>query len=159
MTEPTCWRPPSDKHGGIGGPRLLPRSPWRSKPVLWLFQFELVSKRALCRRPSPEKPEVCQSFTGEFPTYPNREFISPLQGIKSDDQGSLRPYQGKRGLARVLPDISRAEARRPRVPTRHLPVNPARRNASTITSPLPGTVVFRPALRRGLSGSVGTISA
>jgi hypothetical protein len=35
-----------------------------------------------------------QFLTGQFPTHPNREFFSALQGIKSGDQGSFRRDQG-----------------------------------------------------------------
>jgi transposase InsO family protein len=36
-----------------------------------------------------------QSITKKFPTRPSREFFAALQGIKSGDQGTCRPDQGK----------------------------------------------------------------
>jgi hypothetical protein len=103
-----------------------------------------------------------QCLTDQFPTHPNREFFAALQGIKSDDQGNFRPDQGKRPLARVLPGVGGEGPLRycrPGV----LPVNPARRNASAIASPLARPGLLRPARvspgRRRFADPVAAISA
>ena len=45
-------------------------------------------------RISDRKRDEDQRLTDEFPTQPNREIISPEQGIKSAHQGSPPPDQG-----------------------------------------------------------------
>jgi hypothetical protein len=97
------------------------------------------------------------------PAPTNREFFAALQGIKSGDQGNFRPDQGKRPSARVLPVTGGTEDRCAYRRPGALPVNPARRNASAIASPLAGAELFRPARasagRGRLSDPVGAISA
>src|SRR5215813_10795790 len=93
--------------------------------------------------------------------HPNWEFFTALQGIKSGDQGNSRPDQGKEAFgsrfARNRSTEHRCAYRRPGA----LPVNPARRNASAIASPLAGTELLGPARtgRGRLSDPVGAISA
>jgi hypothetical protein len=76
--------------------------------------------------------------------------------IEPSHQGIFRQDQGKRPMARVLPGLLRYCG------LGVLPVNPARRNASAIASPLAGTELFRPARvsagRRRFSDPVGAIS-
>jgi hypothetical protein len=70
------------------------------------------------------KLALYQCLTSQFCTHPNREFFAALQRIKSGDQGNIRPDQGKRPLARVLPGVGGearcaiALTRQPRSPKR-----------------------------------------
>jgi hypothetical protein len=51
----------------------------------------LASVARICRQNGDDN----QSFTSKFPTQRNRELIGPYQGIKSADQGSFLPDQGR----------------------------------------------------------------
>jgi hypothetical protein len=109
------------------------------------------------------KRESNQCLTGQFPTRPNREFFDALQGIKSSDQGTFHRDQGIPLSSAIWPFAwvteDRCAYRRPGA----LPVNPARRNASAIASPLAGTELLGPARvsagRRRLSDPPGATSA
>ena len=52
------------------------------------------SMRGLSATSTAEKRGLSQSLTDQFPTHLNREFFWPLQGIKSDHQGTFRADQG-----------------------------------------------------------------
>jgi len=71
------------------------------------------SIRARRRANGGQKWASNQSLTGQFPTHPNREFFTALQGIKSGDQRNFRPDQGNPLSSAILAFCSASKSDRP----------------------------------------------
>ena len=123
------------------------------------------SIRGSAARKWQQKRAINQSVMSQFPTHPNREFFTALQGIKIGDQGNCRPHQGipsrppfgppnpilreiskvaekgkegRRQIARVAEGPGRELARRARAATLAIRCFAPGRRGSSFAGPNPG---------------------